>query len=175
MVSRGMSVNRLEPSVRAVSAPPRLVHNSRFAIPRSPSGFPGARVVRARADSGFTLIELLIVIALITILASMGIVQYRNSIQSAKEAILHTDLFRMRDAIDQYYADKTKYPASLDALVSDGYMRKIPEDPITKSADTWQTVPAEPDPGNPSAEPGIYDVKSGAPGTGLDGAAYSDY
>ncbi len=81
----------------------------------------------------------------------------------------------MRDAIDQYYADKTKYPASLDALVSDGYMRKIPEDPITKSADTWQTVPAEPDPGNPSAEPGIYDVKSGASGTGLDGSAYSDY
>ena len=62
----------------------------------------------------------------------MGIVQYRNSIQSAKEAILQTDLFRMRDAIDQYYADKTKYPASLDALVSDGYMRKIPEDPITQ-------------------------------------------
>ena len=62
----------------------------------------------------------------------MGIVQYRNSIQSTQEAMLHTDLFRMRDAIDQYYADKTKYPASLDALVSDGYMRKIPEDPITQ-------------------------------------------
>jgi general secretion pathway protein G len=131
--------------------------------------------VRAGVEAGFTLIELLIVIALITILASMGIVQYRNSVQNAKEAILRTDLFRMRDAIDQYYADKTKYPASLDSLVSDGYMRKIPEDPITKSADTWQTVPAEPDPGNPSAEPGIYDVKSGASGTGLDGTAYSDY
>ena len=77
--------------------------------------------------------------------------------------MLRTDLFRMRDAIDQYYADKGKYPASLDALVSDGYLRKIPADPITQSADTWQTVPAEPDPGNPSAEPGIYNVKSGAP------------
>jgi general secretion pathway protein G len=128
-----------------------------------------------KGQRGFTLIELLVVIALITILASMGVVQYRNSIQSAKEAILKTDLFRMRDAIDQYYADKTKYPASLDALVSDGYMRKIPEDPITKSADTWQTVPAEPDPGNPSSEPGIYDVKSGATGTGLDGSAFSDW
>ena len=131
--------------------------------------------LRLRRQDGFTLIELLIVITLISILASMGIVQYRNSVQSTREAILRTDLFRMRDAIDQYYADKNKYPASLDALVSDGYMRKIPEDPITKSADTWQTVPAEPDPGNPSAEPGIYNVKSGATGTALDGSSYEDF
>ncbi len=130
---------------------------------------------RLRRDGGFTLIELLIVIALITILATMGVVQYRNSIQASKEAVLHTDLFRMRDAIDQYYADKAKYPASLDALVSDGYMRAIPEDPITKSADTWQTVPAEPEPGNSSTDPGIYNIKSGAPGTGLDGTSYSDW
>lgn len=130
---------------------------------------------RLRRDGGFTLIELLIVIALITILATMGVVQYRNSIQASKEAVLHTDLFRMRDAIDQYYADKAKYPASLDALVSDGYMRAIPVDPITKSADTWQTVPAEPEPGNTSTDPGIYNVKSGAPGTGLDGTSYSDW
>lgn len=128
-----------------------------------------------RRDSGFTLIELLIVIALISILATMGVVQYRNSVQSAKEATLRTDLFRMRDAIDQYYADKAKYPASLDALVSDGYMREIPKDPITQSADTWQTVPAEPEPGNTSTDPGIYNVKSGAPGTGLDGTSYSDW
>ena len=131
--------------------------------------------VRVRRQDGFTLIELLIVIALITILATMGLVQYQNSIKSTKEAVLSTDLFRMRDAIDQYYADKNKYPASLDALVSDGYMRKIPEDPITQSADTWQTVPAEPDPSNPSSEPGIYDVKSGATGTALDGRSYSDF
>ncbi|HTH00232.1 MAG TPA: type II secretion system protein [Vicinamibacterales bacterium] len=128
-----------------------------------------------RRARGFTLIELLIVIALISILATMGVVQYRNSVQSAKEATLRTDLFRMRDAIDQYYADKAKYPASLDALVSDGYMRAIPEDPITKSADTWQTVPAEPEPGNTSSDPGIYNIKSGAPGTGLDGTSYSDW
>lgn len=132
-------------------------------------------LARMREASGFTLIELLIVITLITILATMGIVQYRNSIQSTREAILKTDLFRMRDAIDQYYADKTKYPASLEALVTDGYMRKIPEDPITKSADSWQTVPAEPDPSNPSTDPGVYNVKSGAEGTALDGTAYSDW
>ena len=131
--------------------------------------------LRLRRRNGFTLIELLIVIALITILATMGVVQYRNSIQSTKEAILHTDLFRMRDAIDQYYADKGKYPSGLDALVSEGYMRKVPEDPITKSTDSWVTVPAEADPNSPSSEPGIYDVKSGAPGSGLDGTNYSDW
>ncbi len=137
-------------------------------------------------SAGFTLVELLIVISLISILAAMGLVQYRNSVTATKEATLHTDLFRMRDAIDQYYADKGKYPSALDSLVSDGYMRKVPEDPISKSSDTWVTVPAEPDPNSPSseagiydvkpsAEPGVYDVKSGAQGTGLDGTTYADW
>jgi len=124
---------------------------------------------------GFTLVELLVVISLISILAAMGIVQYRNSVISAKESVLRTDLFRMRDAIDQYYADKGKYPASLDALVSEGYMRKLPEDPFTKSTDTWTTEPAEPDPSNPGSDPGIYNVKSGAQGAALDGSNYSDW
>jgi general secretion pathway protein G len=127
------------------------------------------------SDRGFTMIELLVVLSLIVILATMGMSQYRTSVIHAREAVLKEDLFRMRDAIDQYYADKGKYPSSLDSLVSDGYLRKIPEDPITKSADTWTTVPAEPDPNNPSAEPGVYDVKSGAQGTALDGSSYSDW
>ena len=130
---------------------------------------------RLRRERGFTLIELLVVLALIAILASMATVLYRNSIQRTQETVLKTDLFRMRDAIDQYYADKNRYPASLDALVSESYIRRIPEDPITKSADTWQTVPAEPEPGNTSAEPGIYDVKSGAQGQSLDGSNYADW
>jgi len=135
----------------------------------------GIRHSALTRNSGFTLVELLIVISLISILATMGLVQYKNSVISARESVLHTDLFRMRDAIDQYYADKGKYPSTLDALVSEGYMRKLPEDPMTKSSDTWVTVPAEPDPNNPSAAPGVYDVKSGAQGTGLDGVSYSDY
>ena len=128
-----------------------------------------------RDSSGWTLIELLIVIALITILASLALVNYRNSVQSSKEAVLREDLFRMRDAIDQYYADKGKYPTGLDTLVGEGYLRKVPEDPITGTAETWQTVPADADPSNPNAEPGIYDVKSGAEGLGLDGKPYSEY
>jgi general secretion pathway protein G len=128
-----------------------------------------------RAQRGFTLIELLVVIALISILAAMAVVQYRNSVLSTQEATLKMNLFRMRDAIDQYYADKGRYPASLDTLVSDGYLRRVPEDPITRSADTWQTIPAEPDPGSTSSDPGIYDVKSGAPGSALDGSAYADW
>ncbi len=130
---------------------------------------------RRYGSRGFTLIELLVVISMISVLAAMGMVQYRNSVRRTEEATLKHDLFIMRDAIDQYYADKGKYPASLDALVSDGYMRNIPEDPVTKSNSSWQTVPAEPDPGNPSAEPGVYDVKSGAQGTALDGSSYSEW
>ena len=132
-------------------------------------------VRRIQSSRGFTLVELLVVLSLISILAAMAVVQYRNSVRLGQEAVLKKDLFAMRDAIDQYYADKNKYPASLDALVSDGYLRRIPEDPMTGSADTWQTVPAEPDPSNPAAEPGIYDVKSGAQGQGLDGSNYADW
>jgi general secretion pathway protein G len=129
---------------------------------------------KGRAE-GFTLVELLVVISLISILAAMAMVNYRNGVVRSQESVLKTDLFRMRDAIDQYYADKGKYPSSLDSLVSDGYLRAVPEDPFTKSKDSWQTVPAEPDPNNPNAEPGIYDVKSGAPGTALDGSNYADW
>jgi general secretion pathway protein G len=130
---------------------------------------------RRESAAGFTLIELLVVLSLISILAAMAVVQYKNGVRHTQESVLRTDLFRMRDAIDQYYADKNKYPGSLDTLVSDGYMRKVPEDPMTHSTDTWQTVAAEPDPSNPTAEPGIYDVKSGAQGTALDGSTYADW
>jgi general secretion pathway protein G len=124
---------------------------------------------------GFTLIELMVVLSLIVVLTTIGMVQYRNAQIFAKEAVLREDLFRMRDAIDQYYGDKNQYPGTLDALVSEGYLRKLPEDPFTKNATSWQSVPAEPDPNNPTAEPGIYDVKSGSDGTALDGTKYADW
>jgi general secretion pathway protein G len=124
---------------------------------------------------GFTLMELMIVLVLISVLAGMGVVQYRNSVVRTKEAVLQEDLFRMRDAIDQYYADKAKYPLNLDALVSEGYLRSVPKDPFTSATDTWQTIPAEPDPNNPTGDIGIYNVKSGSEGTALDGTKYSEW
>jgi general secretion pathway protein G len=93
-------------------------------------------------QGGWTLIELVIVMAIITVLASLATIGARNAVYLAKEATLKEDLFRMRDAIDQYYADKGKYPADLQALVTDQYMREVPIDPISQSRDTWQTIPA---------------------------------
>lgn len=130
---------------------------------------------RLRASRGFTLIEVLVVITLVVVLASMGMASYTNSVRRAREAVLKEDLFRMRDAIDQYYADKTKYPQSLQDLVTDGYLREIPKDPITNSADTWTTVQAEPDINNPAAEPGIFDVKSGSDALSMEGNKYSEW
>ena len=126
-------------------------------------------------ERGFTLIELLVVISLIVLLAGIGLVMYQNSVQRGREAVLKEDLFRMRDAIDQHYADKGKYPASLEDLVSAGYLRKVPVDPMTQSTETWQTVPAEPDPANLTVEPGIYNVRSGAEGQALDGSKFSEW
>jgi general secretion pathway protein G len=126
-------------------------------------------------NRGFTIIEMMVVLALIVILASLAMVQYRRTIIYSKEAVLRDDLTKMRDAIDQYYADKNEYPPTLSALASEGYLRDIPKDPITESNSTWQEVPAEPDSSNPTAGPGVYDVKSGADSTALDGTRYSEW
>ena len=131
--------------------------------------------VRRAGSRGFTLIELLIVLSIVIVLSTIGMAQYSRSVTYAREATLKEDLFRMRDAIDQYYADKAQYPATLDALVSDGYLRRMPKDPFTDADDSWQPVPAEPDPKNPTAEPGVYDLKSGSDGNALDGTKYSDW
>ena len=124
---------------------------------------------------GFTLIELMVVMVIIVLLAGIGLAVYGNSVARAKEAALAQDLFQMRDAIDQYYADKNKYPADLQDLVSEKYMRIIPVDPFTNSAETWQTTLSEPDPRNPTAEVGIYNVKSGATQVSLDGKPYAEW
>ena len=121
------------------------------------------------------MIELLIVMSIILILSAMSIAQYRQSVEIAKEAALRSDLFFMRDAIDQYYADKGKYPESLETLVSENYIRAIPKDPITNLTDTWQTEAAEPQPGATATDSGIYNVKSGSDATALDGTRFSDW
>ena len=126
-------------------------------------------------DRGFTMIELLVVMALIVILAGISVAIYGNSVTRSKEAVLRTDLFRMRDAIDQYYADKNKYPSDLSTLVSEKYIRAMPIDPFTNSTETWQTVMSDPQPGNPSAEIGVFDVKSGSEATAIDGSRYADW
>jgi general secretion pathway protein G len=134
-----------------------------------------ARNTGTGSSRGFTIIELMVVLALVVILASLAMVQYRRSIVYAKEAVLRDDLTKMRAAIDQYYADKNQYPATLGALASEGYLREIPKDPITESNSSWQEVPAEPDASNPVASPGVFNVKSGSDGTALDGSRYSEW
>jgi general secretion pathway protein G len=117
----------------------------------------------------------MVVLALVVILASLAMVQYRRTIVYAKEAVLRDDLTKIREAIDQFYADKNKYPSSLSELASEGYLREVPKDPITDSASSWTEVPAEPDATDLSATPGVFDVKSGSDGTALDGTAYSTW
>ena len=93
----------------------------------------------------------------------------------SQEAVLKENLFRMRDAMDQFYADKNKWPGDLSELVSEGYIREIPEDPITHSKDTWRTEQAEPDANNPASSVGIDNVFSGSEETALDGSQYSEW
>ena len=130
---------------------------------------------RGGAGRGFTLIELVVVVSIIVILAGIGMAQYSTAVKRSQEAVLKEDLFRMRDVIDQHYADKQRYPEALDALVTEGYLRQIPKDPFTGSAETWVPVETEPDPANPSAEMGIQDVKSGSDKTAIDGSKYSEW
>jgi general secretion pathway protein G len=119
---------------------------------------------------GFTLIELLVVMAVIALLLAVALPRYFNHLEKAKETILREDLVVMRDAIDKYHGDKGRYPESLEALVEARYLRAVPVDPITERADTWQAVEPPTEAGG-----GLYDVKSGAPGTARDGTAYADW
>ena len=135
-----------------------------------------ARVQGRRAsDSGFTLIELMIVMAIIAILVSIAVPIYNRAIIRAKESVLKNNLFTMRNMIDEYTYDKQKAPQTLQDLVSEGYLRQVPVDPMTGTADTWKTIMEDSADAVNQTEPGIYDVKSGADGMSSEGTPYSDW
>lgn len=121
---------------------------------------------------GFTLIELIVVLAIIALLASLVAPRYSRSVDNAREASLKTSLNVMRDAIDKYMDDKGSYPDSLQDLVRRGYLRQIPEDPMTGTRDSWQMLPPPPD----SQDKGrMADVRSGASGRGQNGELFSNW
>ncbi len=141
-------------------------------------------VIARPAEMGFTMIELIIVVAIIGILATIALPALRNAPQKAREAVLKEDLYAFRSCIDQYLADKGHYPPSIQDLVDEGYLRRIPVDPMTKSADTWVEIYAEFDdeaeedlmpPDDLGGGPGVIDVKSGSGGVGEDGTPYSEW
>ena len=125
-------------------------------------------------ERGFTLLELMAVMFIMSVLAGIAMPQFRVSVIRAREAVLLEDLFQFRDLIDQYYADKGRYPPSLETLVEEGYLRRIPKDPFTGMAD-WQVVYEEPSADDFSLEVGIYDIHSSAPGTSLSGTPYNEW
>jgi len=148
---------------------------------------PGVPVKRRHnQQSGFTLIELIVVVTIIGILAAVAVSNVRYAQQKARESALRHDLFEMRKSIDDYYADKQKYPESLQTLQQEHYLRNVPKDPLTGKAD-WEEVQNTPDPSDPNAvptdpaassdnaAPGIYDVHSQATGNGLDGTPYRSW
>jgi general secretion pathway protein G len=119
---------------------------------------------------GFTLIELLVVMTIVALLLTLALPRYFGSIDKSKEAVLKENLHQMREAISRYYADKGRYPESLETLTTDKYLRRVPVDPITESTTTWQVVaPQDPE------KTGVYDIKSGAPGKSRDGSEYSQW
>jgi general secretion pathway protein G len=119
---------------------------------------------------GFTLIELLVVMAIIGTLLTIAVPRYFHSVEKSKEAVLHQNLALTRQVLDKFYSDNGKYPDSLDDLVSKKYLRSLPYDPITESTTTWSII------GSDIPEKGaVFDIKSGAPGQGLDGTEYKDW
>jgi general secretion pathway protein G len=131
----------------------------------------------SRASRGFTLIEIIIVFALIGILVGLALPQYQRSRRKAQEAVLKEDLFVMRKLINEYYTDKGKYPAALRTLVEENYLRTLPLDPMTGSADTWQEIKDQPSYEEmvPGVEYGIVDVRSGSQAKALDDTTYDTW
>lgn len=133
------------------------------------------RSPRGNRERGFTLMELIIVMAIIAILAVIAIPRYTETVRRAREAVLKQDLETMRTAIDSYTVDKEKAPQSLDDLVQAGYLKRVPVDPITQSADTWMTDQSGNMTSITESEPGVDDVHSGAQGLATDGTTYNTW
>lgn len=123
-----------------------------------------------KISSGFTLIELMVVMTIITLLISIAVPRYFHSVEKAKEATLKQTLSVMRLAIDKFYGDNERYPASINELVTKKYIRAVPADPITESTETWVTQSP-----NLDTKGAVFDIKSGAPGTAKDGTPYSSW
>jgi len=130
---------------------------------------------RNRSVLGFTLIELMIVMAIIAVLMSVAIPIYNRSIIRSKESVLKNNLYTMRTVIDEYTYDKHKAPQNLSDLVSEGYLRQVPVDPMTNSADSWKLIMEDASNTVNQSEPGIFDVRSGSDKTSLEGSPYSDW
>ena len=120
-----------------------------------------------RRPRGFTLIELLVVMAIIGVLLTLAVPRYFRTVQRSKETVLRRDLATMRESIDRYYGDLGQYPDALPALVDKHYIRSVPVDPFTKSAETWLVVESD-DPDHP----GVRDLHSGSPESGSDGSPF---
>jgi general secretion pathway protein G len=128
-----------------------------------------------KQDAGFTLVELMIVMAIIAILMLVAVPRFAASVRMAREAVLKEDLFTIRGAIDSYTMDKQKAPQSLDDLVQEGYLKSLPEDPMTKSTSTWVTDSSDSLHSIDQTDPGIDDVHSGSQDSGSDGQSYSTW
>jgi general secretion pathway protein G len=130
---------------------------------------------RGNRSAGFTLVELMVVMAVISILIAIAVPIYLKSLVRAKESVLRNNLFTLRTMIDEYTVDKQQAPQSLQDLVSDGYLRQVPQDPITGSDQTWRIVMEDTPVSGSSGTPGIFDVKSGSDKTSLDGTPYAQW
>ena len=141
----------------------------------------GEAVLKATPDHptrrrfGFTLIELMIVMAVIAVLMSIALPIYTRSIQRSKESVLKNNLFTLRTVIDEYTYDKQKAPQTLQDLVSDGYLRQVPMDPITGSNESWKLIMEDATNTVNQTQPGIFDVRSGSDLTSLEGTPYSEW
>ena len=139
------------------------MRSGKYLLTKSPT------VARLQRRSGFTIIELLVVMAVLAVLAAMVMPRYMDKVETARETVLRQDLQGLRQAIDQFYRDQSRYPENLQELVTKRYIRAIPVDPVTDKAETWVATPSK------EGIPGVFDVHSGSPLKARDGSSYASW